>query len=459
MYFRKRPAFLAGLLLLLAIMAPVSAQIATNDDTTLKQFIIFGRHSIRAGQVTPGPEPFASKPYPAFEVQSGYLTPNGALAEGLLASYYHDYLIHEGLLTGNPQADLANSYFRANSIQRSNITAEVLGAGLIPGIKVPVHSYPLLQPDGVFDPIVTNVAAVDANRAAKEIQALYNSGTAIASGYSGEFSLVRSVLFNYSLGTDPPPSTPSGLTDPTTSAIPLTPVTSGLSTGYVVNVGGLQNTVGAADPFVMEYADGMPLKAVGWGQLSPDTLSQQTRLITLEFNIVMRAPYVNRVQSSNAAAHVLRSMKQAVIDEAIPGSFSDQKPHILGIISSDAYVLGLAGMLDLHWQLPGYQPDFCPPGGALVFELRQSRRTGEYLVRVYFTAQTFDQLRSLTPLSLNTPPATMQLRIPGGGNLGGNFDVKFETFQKLLNDAIGWKYVQDPRTEVPPGVLDNVPLK
>ena len=35
--------------------------------------------------------------------------------------------------------------------------------------------------------------------------------------------------------------------------------------------------------------------------------------------------------------------------------------------SSDAYVAGLAGLLDLHWLLPGYQRDYCAPGGNLVF--------------------------------------------------------------------------------------------
>jgi 4-phytase/acid phosphatase len=118
---------------------------------------------------------------------------------------------------------------------------------------------------------------------------------------------------------------------------------------------------------------------------------------------------------------------------------------------------GLAGLLDLHWQLPGYQLDFCTPGGALVFELRQARRSGEYLVRVFYTAQSFDQLRNLTPLTLTAPPETIQLFIPGGSRPGAAFDVKFEVFQELLRNAIGPRYVQDPALEVPPGVLASVP--
>ena len=432
----------------------------SGDDTTLRQIIIFGRHGVRSPTVSPSNlAVFSSRTYPDFGVPPGYLTPHGQQAEVLLGTYYRDYLLHERLLTGNAQADAGRSYFRANSIQRSNITAAALAAGLIPGITVPVHSYPLGETDPVFDPIAAKVAAVDPVRAATEVQGIFNSGAALASGYSGELSLIRSLLFDYPNGVQPPPATPSGKVDPTAQPIPLSAVTTTLSTGNVVNAGGLLTTLTAADPFVMEYTDGLPLKDVGWGQLSLDALSQQTRIIGLSFDIAFRTPYLDQVQSSNAASHVLRSMEQAVIGDAVPGAFGDAGSRVTAIISSDVYVTGLAGLLHLHWLLPGYQPDFCPPGGALVFELRQSRSSGEYLVRAFYTAQTFDQLRNLTPLTIENPPATMQLLIPGGRESAGSLDVRFDTFQKLLRNAIGPKYVQDPSTEVPPGVLTGVPTE
>ena len=52
----------------------------------------------------------------------GYLTPHGAQAEILLGSYFRSYLLAEGLLTGSDAEDAQKSYFRANSIQRSNVT-------------------------------------------------------------------------------------------------------------------------------------------------------------------------------------------------------------------------------------------------------------------------------------------------------------------------------------------------
>jgi 4-phytase/acid phosphatase len=437
------------------------------DNTTLKQIIIFGRHSIRAPTSNPSSlAQYAVDTYPDFTVPTGYLTSRGQQAASLLGSYFHDYLLFEGLLTGDAQTDISRSYFRANSIQRSNVTAAKFGEGLIPGATIPVHSYNIADgatpavPDPVFDPILTKVATVDTARAVNEVQGIFNSGSAISSAYSGELSLIRSAL--YPSGTQPTPGALHGSTDPTSQAshpITLTASTSTLYTGGVINIGGLHLTDSAADPFVMQYADNFPLSDVAWGRLSLDAISQQTRINNLIFNIEMLPPYLNQVQSSNAGEHILRTMEQAVTGENVPGAFGDPQTKVHVIISSDGYVIGLAGLLHLHWLLPGYESDFCAPGGALIFELRQVNSTQEYIVRVFYTAQTFDQLRNLTSLTLANPPASMQLLVPGGSTSATNLDVSFSTFQQLMNEAVNLEYVQDPSKETPPGVLTGVPLE
>lgn len=453
----KTRVALTSLLIAVAIGTPVSAQTVKSDGTILKQVIIFGRHGVRAPVMPPANyAAFSPRPYPSFGVPPGYLTAHGQQAATLLGTYFRQYLLAEGLLSGDNETDLGHSYFRANSIQRSNLTATMFGGGLVPGATIPVHSFPLGQADPVFDPIAAGVAAVDPQQAANEVQEIFNSGTALGSAYSAEFSLIRSVLFNTSAGA----AIPTGIIDPTAQSIPFTPVTSGIATGNVVNLGGIGLTELMADPFIMEYANGMPLADVAWGQLSMDALSQQSRIVVLEESINYTTPYLDQVQSSNAASHVLHSIQQSVLGETVPGAFtSDPATRVLVVISSDTYVKGLAGLLRAHWQLPGYQPDFCAPGGALVFELRQSRSTGEYLVRVYYTAQSLDQLRNLTPLSLSAPPETTQIMIPGGSRPGSGMDIRFRTFQNLLENAIGGQYVENPATEVRPGVLSGVPLQ
>src|ERR1039458_10045240 len=109
---------LTGLLLAVAMEGPVLAQTIkpADDGTVLKQIIIFARHSIRSATSDTNPlNQFSANPSPGFfGVPVGYLTPNGRLAAGLMGSYFHDYLLHEGVLTGDTNTDLARSYFRAN---------------------------------------------------------------------------------------------------------------------------------------------------------------------------------------------------------------------------------------------------------------------------------------------------------------------------------------------------------
>lgn len=455
----RRIVILSGIVLALTVStpAPVPAQTVTdNDGTVLKQIIIFGRHSVRSATASPETlAKYAVDPYPAFEVKPGCLTPHGQSAEVLLGAYFRSYLLYEGLLTGNDHKDAVHSYFRSNSIERSWLTAVAFGTGLIPNLGVPVHSYAINQPDPVFNPIAANVASFDPDAAATQVQEMQNSGTALMSAYSGEYSLIRSTLFDYPQGTQSPPPTPACCTDPTAQAIPLTANPTPQDVGEVIDAGGLAATNEAADPFIMQYADDFPLRDVAWGRLTLDQISQQTRVINDLFSIEVYPPYLNQVQSSNAASHVLRTMQQAVTGSNIPGAFGDARSRTVVIISSDTYVAGLAGILNLHWQLPGYQPDYCAPGGALVFELRQSIKTKGYLVRIFYTAQTFDQLRNQTPLTLNQPPATIQLLIPGASKSETNFDANFGVFQNLLKSAIGHQYVQKPSQENPPDVLTN----
>lgn len=462
---------LIRLLMALAIFCPTLAQTVreVDDGSVLRQIIIFGRHGIRAP--ASDPSAYSANPYPVFGVPYGYLTPHGQEAARLMGAYFREYLTHEGLLTGKDSIDLSRSYFRANSIQRSNVTASMFGAGLIPGATIPVHSYRIADPttgvaavpDPVFDPILAGVAAADPVRALAEVEGIYGTGEAIASSLSGEISLIRSTL------------APPGTVDPTTMPITLTLVNPIPATGFSVDPGGLSDLNAATDPFIMEYADGMAPEDVAWGRLTPDAISQMTRVTALQLALEMRPPYICRVQSSNAASHVLRTMNQVVSNSVfgmrdLPGAFGNGKSKILVIISSDYYVTGLAGILGLHWTLPSYQPDFVPPGGALVFELRQSKKTGCHFVRVFFTVQKLDQLRNLTPLTLDVPPGTQQLTIPGCENPApgmpfpwfsnppGNLDVSFAAFQNRLNQAIDPKCVQPFCQDDPPPVIENVPL-
>src|ERR1019366_812455 len=295
------------------------------DDTQLKQVIIFGRHSVRS-PVAPNSylNSYAVRPFPVFSVAPGILTDNGATLETILGSYYRLWLTKEGLLTGNDLADAAFVYFRANVLQRTVATAQAFAAVM---------------------------------------GRLGGNPQSLASAYAAELALTRSVLFNYPASQTPVPGTPAGTGDVTT--IPID-VTAG-PPGMPVNLGGLITVANTIDPFVMEYAEGLPASDVGWGQLTVGGVSQTSRFITLAFDLEFRTPYLAGVQSSNLASHVVRSMVQAATGNAMTGALGNPSSKVIMLVASDVNVTGLAGLFHLDWMLPGYQANYCAPGGALVF--------------------------------------------------------------------------------------------
>jgi 4-phytase/acid phosphatase len=342
----------------------------------------------------------------------------------MLGGYYRLWLTKEGLLTGNDPADALAVYFRANVIERTRASAQAFAAGMLPGAAVNVNSA-AGSSDPLFDPVGAGVARLDSRKAIAAVKGrLGGNGQALASAYAPELALTRSLLFAYPTGQTPAPGAPAGMVDVTTIPIDVTAGTLGLP----LTLGGLSTVVNAIDPFVMEYAEGLPASDVGWGQLTAAGVSQTSRLYSLLVDLEFRTPYLAGVQSSNVASHVVRSMVQAATGNAMAGSLGNPSTKMIVLVASDINIAGLAGLLGLDWLLPGYQADFCAPGGALVFELRQSQSTGEYIVRASYISQTLDQLRNRTALTLAAPPASAPVFIPGCSTRNATFDCDLADF-------------------------------
>jgi 4-phytase/acid phosphatase len=404
------------------------------DDTSLKQVIIFGRHSVRA-PIAPNSylDSYSARPFPVFSVAPGILTANGAKLETILGGYYRLWLTREKLLTGNDAADGLRVYFRANVLERTRTTAQAFAAGMLPAAAVNVNSYPDQASDPLFDPVGAGVARRDQRKAIAAVKGrLGGNPQSLTPAYAAELALARSLLLGYPAGQTPVPGTPAGMTDVTTIPIDVTDGTGGTA----VRLGGLETVFLALDPFVMQYAEGLPVSDVGWGQLTAAGLSQILRLYNLPIDLGYRTPYLAGVQSSNLASHIARSMVQAATGNAVAGSLGNPSTKVITLIASDVNIAALASLFHLNWLLPGYQPDYCAPGGALVFELRQSQGTGEYIVRASYIAQTLDQLRNRTVLTLESPPASAPVFIPGCSVRNATYDCALADFVAVAKRVI-----------------------
>jgi 4-phytase/acid phosphatase len=82
--------------------------------------------------------------------------------------------------------------------------------------------------------------------------------------------------------------------------------------------------------------------------------------------------------------------------------------RVLILIGHDTNLSNIAGALGLDWIVDGRRND-TPTGGALVFELWKATHTGAFSVRIFYSAQTLDQMRTVAPLSLQSPPERLPL--------------------------------------------------
>jgi hypothetical protein len=98
---------------------------------------------------------------------------------------------------------------------------------------------------------------------------------------------------------------------------------------------------------------------------------------------------------------------------------------------------------NIEYQLANRRPPRrYPPGGALVFELWQAPTPSGYEVRIYYTAQTLEQMRDLTALTLDKPPARANVFLPGCSAGRANFPCDWKAFQQTLKTAIDPAFVK-----------------
>jgi 4-phytase/acid phosphatase len=146
--------------------------------------------------------------------------------------------------------------------------------------------------------------------------------------------------------------------------------------------GALDQASTAAQVLLLEYAEGKPAADIGWGRASAADVTRLSSLHALEFALLARPLPLARRNMAGLAPLIRAAL------------VADTGPAVVVIAGHDTNVASLAGLLDVHWRVPGFAPDDPSPGGALVLE-RLVDRQGRRFVRVSYRSQTLDQIRSL----------------------------------------------------------------
>jgi 4-phytase/acid phosphatase len=410
----------------------------------LKFVIIVSRHGVRSPTGTAEQlNQYSAQPWPNWDVPPGHLTVQGARLMTLFGGYYRLYFAQQGLFRSTGCADAARVSFYSDSDQRTVETGKSLAAGMFPGCspseQSEQHALAEGDPDPLFHSLSAEIGHVDRDRAAASIAGrIGNSPSAVTDAYRPQLEELQRIL----LGCSSSSPGPQPGHDARTLLLGM-PATLDRGKGdHLAELRGPLNTASTiTENFLLEYTNGMPMDQVGWGRVDLPTLKRLMDLHSAASDLTRRTSYLATVQASNALAHILDTLQQAASGKEVPGALGKLGDRAVVLTGHDTNLTSIAGVLNLNWIIDGRRDD-TPPGGALVFELRKRPESENYEVNIHYTAQTLEQMRNLTPLTLDAPPARANIFIPGCSTAGTNFPCHWKSFELALHSAIDPAFTQ-----------------
>ena len=353
----------------------------------VERTVMLYRHGIRAP--LPGEaavDAYAHPPWPVWSTPSSLLTPHGREAARLMGAYDRQRLSHLGLTAANGCPAPGAVAIWTNTAQRTIASGEAFAEGFAPGCGLAVGHQPLDTEDPLFHPLEAKAVEFEAADAVAAITAENGGPAALVAPYAGKIREMERVL-----GCDrarPPCDIASARTG-------LAPSADG---GGLALDGPISILSGTAQVFMLQYAEGLPLDQVGWGRATPRTLEDVSRLHALLFDIHARPRYMARRIGGPMARRISGILA------------ARDAPAVNVFVGHDNNIAALASLIGAHFKMDGYGQDDPPIGGALELQVLVDAQ-GRRFVAAYYEAQTPDQLRNLTPLSLAGPPARRALEL------------------------------------------------
>jgi 4-phytase/acid phosphatase len=333
-----------------------------------------------------------------------------------MGNYYRDWFSGEHLLRREGCQDAQHIYIRADKDQRTLETGRAFAESLLPGCEIAVHA----QPAGESDPLFSGAGTPDPEQMLAAVRdRLGPDPQKLAAEHRGALDALQFIL----------------------GGKPQTPASLGVSLkGNSIELTGPFTTGSTfSENLLLEYTDGMQGKALGWGRLTCQNLNRVLELHSVYTDLMRRTPYLARARGSNLLVHVLRSLEQGATGQPIPGAVGQPEDALLLLVGHDTNLSNLSGMLGLSWKLAGYQPDDTPPGGALVFSLWRDSDTGEHFLKMRYVAQSLDQMRNASPLTIAAPPKSQDVMLRGCEAVQRDKGCPWETARLAMQKAI------DPR--------------
>lgn len=373
--------------LVLAAMALMAA--APTPPLKLDRAVLLMRHGLRPPtKAPPMPAGTAADPWPGWSVPPGHLTPHGAKAIAALARADRRAWRAAGLLGGRGCATVR---LVADSDQRTIATAQAYATALQPGCPAAPEHRPEGEEDPIFTPYRPGGVTLDPAVAERAVLGAAGPGgiAALERRLRAPLARLDAILCHGA----PAPCGVQGEARGLRVAANARPKLSGA----------LDRASTAAQILLLEYGDGKPAAEIGWGRARRADITRLGIFHALEFALLAR-PRPLAARNLAALGPLIRDALTA-----------REGPAVTMISGHDTNVASLAGLLGVHWRIPGFAADDPSPGGAIMLE-RLRDRAGRAYVRAVYRSQTLRGLRAASPHALRQPlplPGCRALGVPG----------------------------------------------
>ncbi|MCJ2137617.1 histidine-type phosphatase [Methylobacterium sp. J-026] len=413
-------AFLCTVSVCVALAILLSAQAPLRAEPRLERVVTVSRHGVRAPTAAPAAlEARTGRPWPAFPVEPGEMTPHGAEALSRMGAYLRSVYARAELLpeTGCPPPN-AVQVWADGATNRTLRSGQVLAEAVAPGCGLVARHGPVGASDPVFDG--GRVCPLDPAAALAAVQARTAGGTAVTDRASEKaIAALKRIL-----GPAACKAVPAACLDGP-STLGATP------TGPKIE-GPLALAAAVSENLLLEYAQGLPADQVAWGQGTPETLAALLPAHRRAADLLHRTPEIAAFHGATLL-RMLADLLQGVVPRGLGVPPLGASARLVVLAGHDTTLSTLSGALGLGWSLPG-QPDPTAPGATLAFEVWRSPETSARTIRVRIYAQTLDQLRSARPLGPLDPPVSLPLTIGICPARDGGCDL--ETFVAKVRAAL-----------------------
>ena len=389
-------------------------------DLTLDKVVVLSRHNIRSplsgsgsllGDITP-------HTWFAWTSNPSELSLRGGILETIMGQYFRLWLEKEGLFPENYRPEENAVRFYANAKQRTLATARYFSAGLLPVAETDIESHaPYDTMDPTFSPVLSFIT--DAYARDVEAQIAELGGIAGLRGIQAKLADAISLLMDVT-DMEKSEAYQAGAYGALLSDEVILTLKAGNEPGMT---GPIKTATSVADALTLQlYEEPDALKAAFGHELTEADWQTIHGIVDTYTEMLFSTPLV----SVNVAHPLLREIRSELTAEGRKFCF---------LCGHDANVASVLAAMDVEpYLLPHTVEQHTPIGVKLVFE-RWVDEEGRAYYQVSLVYHSTDQLRAITPLTLENPPMKYTLHF-ANVNEAANGMIPEEDLLGILDGAI-----------------------